>query len=402
MSHFRQSIFQTDWWCDASNPGGWEKVEAFSRSGAKVEFIYARQKKYGFYEVGMPYLARVMEPIVTSPDAKFTTQLTGEVGLIASLVDLLPKYDHFWYTLPPECDLELAFNLSGFLTEGQYTFRYDPKDGSDPWKEMDQKTRNRIRTGLKEFELQSHNDIERFINVSKSLLSGKSWFNKVDYEAVRRIWDGCVSRGQGTVISAIDDRGHDVASAVLVCDDTYLYYWLSARDPEYSKGNANSALIWTAIVTAIRKSLIFDMDGYASPASGVFYAKFGLKPYRRTHISSVSTMAQWAANSRLLIKSTTPVHLKNQVMAGLANLRTAFTPRRQALVRPATLATQSAPPPVTFSPPKEVLRPASHGGLSGQSVAGLSGTFGTAAFTVDTLSQSVERPRTSSGPIRRP
>ena len=312
------SIFQTEWWCDASNPGSWDKVEISAGGEATAQLIYSRQKKYGFQEVGMPYLARVMEPYVTTPEAKFTTQLSGEIGLLSAVTAKLPSFDHFWYTLPPESALELAFNLSGFMTEGQYTFRRHPDETQSAWESMDRKTRNHVRAGLRDFQVEKHSKIDRFIALSKSFVGGKTWVNNVDYPAIERIFDACDARGQAVVLTAVDQDGKDVASTVLVWDQRILYYWLSARDPVKAMGNANSALIWSAIQLAGEKGLIFDMDGYASPASGVFYAKFGLKPHRRIHVTRLTTLTQWAANSRLLIKSLAPVKLKTVLQRRLA------------------------------------------------------------------------------------
>ncbi len=309
-----KGIFQEDWWCDASNPGEWHKIE-IDESGRKVaEFVFARRKKYGFYEVGMPYLSRAMDPIVTIEAKKQTTRLDANVRIVKRISDALPKFDHFWYTLTPESENELAFNLAGFQTESQYTFRRYPDDPQDMWDAMEQKTRNIVRKGLSEFQMELHHDLDRFIKVSKLFVARRSWFNKIDYTALQRIWAAAEARSRAAILSVSTPECPDCALAIVVWDDKFLYYWLATRHPDAAGNSANSVLIWHAMQLAMDKGLIFDLDGYASPSSGQFLSRFGLKPLRRAHIQRISTLADWSANSRLLIKSLAPVSIKNTLM----------------------------------------------------------------------------------------
>lgn len=309
-----KNIFQEDWWCDASNPGEWHKIEIEDGGRKLAEFTFARKKKYGFYEVGMPYLSRAMDPVISIDAKKPTTRLDSNVRLIKKIADALPKYDHFWYTLPPESDNELAFNLAGFQTESQYTFRRYPDDPEDIWESMEQKTRNIVKKGLAEFELEIHGDLDRYIRVSRQFVARRSWFNKIDYDAVQRIWSAAYSRSQAAVLSVSTPNQRDCAVAIVVWDDQCLYYWLATRHPAAAGNSANSVLIWHAMELAKQKGLIFDLDGYASPSSGQFLSRFGLKPLRRAHVTSISTIANWSANSRLLIKSLAPITLKTTLM----------------------------------------------------------------------------------------
>jgi hypothetical protein len=139
------------------------------------------------------------------------------------------------------------------------------------------------------------------IRLSRSFIGDRSFKDTVDYSAVRRIWEASLQRGQALILACVDKDGKDIASAVLLTDDRYLYYWLNSRNPESNEGAANSVLIWNAIEKARKSGLIFDMDGYAKANAGVFLSRFGLIPQRRSDVSMVTNtgMLRMAASSHV-------------------------------------------------------------------------------------------------------
>lgn len=257
-----------------------------------AEFTYSKRKRFGFTEIGHPFMARTMEPRIWLPPAKPVTQLNNLVGIINEIREQLPQHDLFWYNLPPENVLELPYELAGYSVEGSYTFR-SVMDEKKAWEGMDQKTRNRVRTAQRQMHVDEHQDIERFISLSRRFVSARSWHNGVDYDIIRRVFAACVAHGRGHIITAVDENGIDQAASILISDDRYVYFWMSARDPSSNLGSAVSLLIWHAIQWSISRNLVFDMDGYASPSAGVFYAKFGLVPARRTHVRWASDAQKW-------------------------------------------------------------------------------------------------------------
>ncbi len=119
----RRSLFSEYWWCDASSPGAWNSIEIPLSSTRKMEFIYAVERKYGFTELTMPYLSRVMDIVDLNAAEDNALSLSEKVEVTREIIANLPKHDAFFYTLAPESEFELAFNLSGFSTQSQYTFR---------------------------------------------------------------------------------------------------------------------------------------------------------------------------------------------------------------------------------------------------------------------------------------
>ena len=249
----------------------------------------------------MPYYARAMEPEFSS-NIEPPIMYRHRAKVLTQLIEQLPKHDRFFYTLPPGSEWILPFNLLGFRTESEYTFRYHPDRDPDPWKAMNSKMRNKVRLGQNSLSVETHNNFERFDILSRAFLKHKGRFSKVDYDAFARIFAASAKRDQATIITAVDEQGRDVASSVLLWDSHHLYYWLSARDAELSKNYGNGYLIWEALQIAAKKGLDFDIDGFASPEQGRFLTLFGLTPVQRTKVVGENTAFSAMSTLRSIAK----------------------------------------------------------------------------------------------------
>ena len=313
----RRSLFSEHWWCDASSPGAWNSIEIALSPSRKMEFIYAVDRKYGFTELTMPYLSRAMDIVDLSAQEDCALSLSDKIDVTREIIAKLPKHDAFFYTLPPESEFELAFNLSGFSTQSQYTFRR-LCPAQDHLMLIDPKTRQNIRRASRTFTVCQSSDLDSYLGVFRSYMKEKSQTNRVNEASITRIWQATQERKVSTILNVICDDGSVAASAILIWDDVHLYYWLSSRVPSKSKNNANSLLIWEALELAQAKGLIFDMDGFNSPESGLFLAKYRLNPIRRIKISKETPAYSWAASSRTMLKRIFPNPLKQKISKSLA------------------------------------------------------------------------------------
>jgi hypothetical protein len=313
----RRSLFSEHWWCDASCQGAWNAIEIALSSSRKMEFVYAIDRKYGFTELAMPYLSRVMDIVDLNAEADCALSLSDKIDVTREIIANLPRHDAFFYTLAPESEFELAFNLSGFSTQSQYTFRrLCPAD--DHLMLIDPKTRQNIRRARRTFTVSQSSDLDTYLNVFRQYMKEKSQTNQVNEASISRIWQATQDRNVSTILNVVCEDGSVAASAILVWDDVHLYYWLSSRVPSKSKNNANSLLIWEALEFAQSKGLIFDMDGFNSPESGLFLAKYRLNPIRRIKIRKETPAYSWAASSRTMLKRILPSPLKHRISKSLA------------------------------------------------------------------------------------
>jgi hypothetical protein len=323
-------IFEQEWWYQAATDGKWKQVEYNDGKNLTAKLIFAEHRYRGLTVIGMPTLARVMQPIIHLGAAKPKEDLSYSVKALKGLADLLPKHDQFKYSLPPDSKMDIAFCLAGYTVSANYTFRTDPSGGHDPWVEMDQKVRYNIKTGSKRMGVEFHDDIARYIKLSSLFIKDRAFTDIVDYGAITRIWEACFSRKQATILSCVDAQGQDIASAILIWDNRHLYYWLNCRNPESNDYTANSVLIWNAVGFAQKAGLIFDMDGYATPNAGIFLSRFGLLPHRRFDVSMIKSAARLkTAFSSHLVEMVGP-KLRKQLLTA----RNVIRPPKQRFALP--------------------------------------------------------------------
>lgn len=318
MTAAKRSLFGEPWWCEASSPGAWSTLEIALSSTQKLEFTFAISRRYGLTELTMPYLSRVMDIVDARGIETPALDLSDKLEVVREIVARLPKHDAFFYTLAPESQFELAFNLSGYTNESQHTFRC-LSTTPDHLMTIDAKTRQNIRRAAKAFTVSESKDIGIYFDVFRQYMAEKNQTNHVNETGIERIWRATQERDVSTMLTIQDDAGMVVASAILVWDQTHLYYWLSSRVPSKSKNSANSLLVWKALEFAQSKGLIFDMDGFNSPESGLFLAKYNLTPVRRMRVRSENPSYTWAASSRTMLKRVCPSLIRRRISKRLAS-----------------------------------------------------------------------------------
>ncbi|MCK0195796.1 GNAT family N-acetyltransferase [Ancylobacter sp. 6x-1] len=309
------SVFDEPWWYEAATGGSWRKVEFDDGKVLAASLVYSTYREGGLRIVGMPHLARVMQPTIKFHSVEARRNLSHVIRALQGLSEQLPKFDRFSYTLAPDSDLDLAFNLAGFTVTTSFTFRTRQDPDYDPLREMDQKVRYNIKTGLKRMQVVEHTDVERYIRLSQSFIGDRAFKDNVDYGAIRRIMAAAVDRGQAIILACVDETGADMASAVLLTDSRYLYYWLNSRNPAANEGAANSVLIWKSIEKARALGLTFDMDGYAKANTGVFLSRFGLIPQRRSEISMVTNAATLRMAAASHVRSLVGPKLRQKLLS---------------------------------------------------------------------------------------
>jgi len=289
-----RAIFTEDWWFDAVCPGAWNRQEVRRDGALFASFAFHFYKKMGFRYVAMPSLTRTLEPIVMPGARKPVSRLQSSTALLKELIEGMPRHDRLEICLPPDSELALPFCLLGYRNTATFTFRHEGEPLGALWKGMDQKTRNMIATSRTRLSVERHQNLDRYVRLSRG--SSKSCgADRTDYDGIRRAFEACLLRDQATILTAVDDRGRDVASVILIWDQHELYYWMSARDKALSGNAANSLLVWQALEFANAIGCRFDLDGFITPQSGVFLSKFGLRTAIRTYVANVNPV--WSALS---------------------------------------------------------------------------------------------------------
>ena len=291
----QRSIFQEAWWVEAAAGAAleWAEVRWGGQVVASLPFI--RERKFGFLLLEMPPYTRTMGPILLLPESKPARRLRNMHDAIRDLIGALPRHDRYQAMLGPEDPTAFSLALGGCSLGQNFTFRMPAVwDVDRHWAEMDQKTRNLIRTAGKALEMRQDAGLEAVLELSERERGPK---DRSDFSTLRRLAEAASRRGQMATLTAHGESGQAVAAATVIWDQRVMYFWQSIRDSSVQRSGANSLLVWEAMQMAQRKGLIFDIDGYHSLPAARFVSRFGMEPKVRTsvlHLSRRGRMVQAA------------------------------------------------------------------------------------------------------------
>ena len=289
------SIFQQSWWVEAAAGSALERAEVFWGGRVVACLPFIRVKRVGFTLLEMPPYTRTLGPLLTLPESKPARRMRNMHDAVRDLIVALPKHDRYQAMLGPEDPTAFSLALSGCSLGQNFTFRMPGAwDADRHWNEMDQKTRNLIRTAGKELEIRRDCGFEAVLELSGRERGPK---DRSDFSTLRRLAEAAAARGQIATLTAHHHGGKMVAAAAVIWDKQVMYFWQSIRDSSVPRSGANSLLVWESMLLALHKGLIFDIDGYHSLAAARFVSRFGMQPAIRTsvvHLSRRGRMVQAA------------------------------------------------------------------------------------------------------------
>ena len=327
VSEPTRTLFQQDWWLQAASLGRFETVEVKWDAITVGLLSYMPRKLFGiFSDLRMPPFTRTLGPVLNLPPSNPTRHMMNMRRVIGELVAKLPPHDRFHQILDP-CDLTpFGFALAGFAVEQNFTFRIPPDIRTESlFAAIDPATRRLIKAGSKKLMIDEHCDLDRFMRVAAldRLANGRR-NDFLDFGPVRHLFEACSARGQTMILTAVDQHGADLASVILVWDSRVLYYWLPQRDRAQSGGGANAFLLWKSAKFALRKSLTFDFDGYASLGTARFLSSFGVPHLARPTIMHRSLRGAFWQIARGALESTRVNGIRQDPLAtwtSAANMR---------------------------------------------------------------------------------
>jgi Acetyltransferase (GNAT) domain len=271
-----QTLFQEDWWLQAAAGGAMERVEVNWGGSVVASLSFLRKTRFpNICYLVMPPYTRTLGPVLNLPASGPTRRAMNVRRVTAELLAQLPRHDCFYSLLDPADESAFGFSLAGCSVVLQHTFRVPAgAEAGRLLQNVDTATRRLIRAASRRLKIHRHLDLDRFIALARRDFPADESFH--DFPALRRLFDGCIARGQTAILTATDETGADVASVVLVWGHGTLYYWIPHRDRQRSGGDANAFLLWTALEFALDRGLAFDADSFASVGTGRFLSSFGL------------------------------------------------------------------------------------------------------------------------------
>lgn len=285
-----RAIFDEDWWLDASAPGAWDRARVEWDGVIVADMAFHVTRRWGLTYIAMPHLTRTMSPRLYPPPAKAVTRDMLNQAAVSELMQKLPRHDRFERSLEPGCPSVQGFVHANLAVAHMYTFRSKAGDAPETiLQQMHHEARRAINKAQRECSIERGMDLDRFIRLHRQSY-GKGTL--VHYDALERIFSAAAARGQVEIVFARMNGSADVAAMILLWDSTAMYTWLLARDRVQNHVGATSLLTFEAIKSAHRIGRILDLDGYVTPAVGVFLAKFGLQPVVRPYVNGSSRVWQ--------------------------------------------------------------------------------------------------------------
>jgi hypothetical protein len=293
---YKRLIFQEEWWLEAASREAISRITVEINKENHVSLYFVEKRRLGTkLLVEPPYtsmLGPVSERAWTDPQAR-----SEHARAIKELIARIPKHDYFHQVFCPGDEYPLHFQTDGYSIGASYTVRIPPDlESTALWDNMNPVRRKRIRQKAKQTKVEHDLDIERFIRLARKERSAEeTWHN---FDTIKRIFRAAQARHRTSLIFAIDQTGRDVCGAMLVWDDSSLYFLIAAKDRDYAGRGTKTVIFWEAINLAMQKGLTFDFDGYASSAGASFALSFGIAPVIRPVVTNMTFTGKVASSLR--------------------------------------------------------------------------------------------------------
>jgi Acetyltransferase (GNAT) domain len=100
-----------------------------------------------------------------------------------------------------------------------------------------------------------------------------------DHSKLTTLFEACLARQQGEILTATDQNGQLHAAAFFVWDANTTYYLIAAMDKRFRQSGAARLLIWQGIKNAAKRGQVFDFEGGMPENLSRLYASFGAKRF---------------------------------------------------------------------------------------------------------------------------
>lgn len=212
----------------------------------------------------------------------------GRMGLEKSVSSLLAKYisehyDYFCQNFHYAFTDWQPFMWENFMQTTRYTYvvKNTETDLDAVWKGVNDKTRNSIRKAGKNGVSIRAGMAQEFLKINKMTFDRKKMSMPYSDEIVLALEAELKPRGLCDIILAEDGDGNIHAGAFIVHDRRSAYYLLGGMNPEHSRSQAMSLLLWESIKKTCAENKCFDFEGSDVPALELYFRSFGAQqtPY---------------------------------------------------------------------------------------------------------------------------
>lgn len=282
-------LFSQAWWLDAAaGKENWDV--ALVRNGDRVDAAmpYVIQRKYGLTYLGQAPLSQTLGPWFRLSKGKGCTHLAQQKDWMNSLINQLPRFDHFSQSWHHSQTNWLPFYWAGFQQTTRYTYVLENLGNKEElWKNLQKNIRQDCRkaSGQHKLSIDENGKIEDFLRLRKMVFERQDKIAPTPDEVVLRIDEACRKRKCRKIFIVRDAEQRAHAAVYLVWDKHTAYYLLGGSNPSLRNSGAVSFCVWEAINFAASVAQCFDFEGSMIEPIERFFRAFGAtqRPYFRVY-----------------------------------------------------------------------------------------------------------------------
>ena len=273
-------LFMQSWWMDVvCKDNNWD-VLIFERNNQILGVqVYYFIKKLGFKIIIQPQLTQYNGIWLNYSKNKSGNEIISfekEVmtGLITQLEKL--KFGYFDQNFHYSFTNWLPYYWTGFEQTTRYTYQIlDISNIENCFQQFKASKKSHINKAKKTIRINFDLSGEEFYHHLQHNLKGKGHKVNNTKELFFKIYNACISRNQGCIISAHDSEMNFHAALFIVWDENSAYNLISTINPEYRSSGATSLLFFEAIKYMSGKSKLFDFEGSMSENIEKSFREFG-------------------------------------------------------------------------------------------------------------------------------
>jgi hypothetical protein len=246
-------------------------------------------RRGGLTRIGPPPLTPWNGPYFASRDVKTATRIHNESEWAEALAEQLPPADAAIIQCPAE-----VLNMSGFIALGydlaaSYTYRIAlGKTREALWEALLPRTRQNIRKAEKLVNIVIDIHGDRVASMVMKSFGRQNIDVGVWRALIGRIVETFQPSGHAHAYVAVDRDGKDHAAVLCVGDSRSTLYICGGADPTLRSSNAQSLLLWHAILQANDHSAVFDFCGSMKPSIAKHFRSFGAELHIKLGVTRIN------------------------------------------------------------------------------------------------------------------
>jgi CelD/BcsL family acetyltransferase involved in cellulose biosynthesis len=272
-------IFSTDWWLDAAaGAGNWDVALVKANGRIVGAMPYASATRFGMKVIQNPALTPMLGPWILPNGEKNASRIGNEQKIMQSLIEQLPRFDHFRQAWHKGLSNWLPFYWNGFSQSTEYTYVLSPLDKPDAiWNGLDSARRKHCKHGVERFKLRVRDDlsVDAFLALQKMTLARRGVAPSYPDDLLRRVDAACEQRNCRKILIVVDEAGRHCAATYTVWDRNCAYALIKGSDPEMFHTGAPSLCQWESIKFCSTVASSYDFLGNMNASIEPYVRSFG-------------------------------------------------------------------------------------------------------------------------------